>query len=224
MARVLDSLRAAGRLDAVFLRLHGAMYADGIGPAESALVEEIRRIVGPEVPIACTFDLHGNIPPWLANFGDILVGFKTAPHTDAAETAELAGRILLETLERKVRPISFILPLPIIFQGEKAMTTTEPFRSLVQEARRVEREGIAGHTGRILAVTLFVGCAWTDSKDTGMSVVVTADISREAARAAAVHLGQRIWNARHQFGFGCETAGFEKGVMAALEAKEPTVS
>lgn len=223
IGRVLDSLRAAGPVDAVFLRLHGAMYAEGIGQAESVLVKEIRRMVGTVTPIACTFDLHGNIPAWLANFGDILVGFKTAPHTDAAETAELAGRILLETLERKVQPVCYILPLPIISQGEKAMTTTEPFRSLVEEARRIEREGVAGHTEKILAATLFVGCAWTDSPDTGMSVVVTADRSKAAARAAAIHLAQRIWNARHEFAFGCETADLKSGITAALGAKESTV-
>jgi microcystin degradation protein MlrC len=80
MGRILDSLRAAGNVHGVFLRLHGAMYAEGIGPAESVLVKEMRRILGPAVPIACTFDLHGNIPAWLAGSGDILVGLKTAPH------------------------------------------------------------------------------------------------------------------------------------------------
>ncbi len=62
MNRILDSLRAAMPVDAVFLRLHGAMYAEGIGPAETVLVGEVRSIVGPKVPIACTFDLHGNMP------------------------------------------------------------------------------------------------------------------------------------------------------------------
>jgi microcystin degradation protein MlrC len=167
--------------------------------------------------------LHGNIPARLASHGDILVGLKTAPHTDATQTAELAGRILLETIQGKLRPVSYILPIPMILQGEKAMTTTEPFRSLIEEARRVEREGMPGHAERILAATLFVGCAWTDSPDTGMSVMVTADRSRAAARAAAIHLSQRIWDARHRFAFGCETADLEQGVTAALEAREATV-
>lgn len=223
MTRVLDSLRAAGRAQGVFLRLHGAMFAEEFGPAESVLVKHVRRIVGPATPIACTFDLHGNIPAWLAESGDILVGLKTAPHTDMAETAELAGRILLQTLEGKVRPVSYILPIPMILQGEKAMTTAEPFGSLVEEARRLERDGVPGHAERILAATLFVGCAWTDSADTGMSVVVTADRSRAAARAAAIHLAQRIWDARHQFEYGCESADLEKAISSALDAKESTV-
>ncbi len=223
MNRVLDSLRAALPVDAVFLRLHGAMYAEGIGPAETILVGEVRSLVGPKIPIACTFDLHGNIPARLAQFGDILVGLKTAPHTDGAQTADLAGRILLDTLAGKVHPVSYVLPIPMIQQGEKAMTTAEPFRSLVEEARKVERQGVPGHEAKILAATLFVGCAWTDSPDTGMAVMITADGSRAAARAAAVYLARKIWDARHQFAFGCETAELEEGVNRALAAKESTV-
>jgi len=223
MGKVLASLRAAMPVDAVFLRLHGAMYAEGVGPAETELVREVRGIIGPKVPIACTFDLHGNLPARLAQFGDILVGLKTAPHTDGAQTAELAEHILLDTLAGKVRPVAYVLPIPMILQGEKAMTTSEPFRSLVEEARRLEREGVPGHEAKILAATLFIGCAWTDSPDTGMSVMITADGSRAAARAAAIHLARRIWEARRQFTFGCETAELEEGVTRALAAEESTV-
>jgi microcystin degradation protein MlrC len=223
MARVLGSLRDALPVNAVFLRLHGAMYAEGVGPAETELVREVRATVGPKIPIACTFDLHGNIPARVAQFGDIFVGLKTAPHTDGAQTAELAELILLDALAGKVQPKSYALPIPIIVQGEKAMTTSEPFRSLVEEARRLEREGLPGHVEKVLAATLFVGCAWTDSPDTGMSVLVTADGSRATARAAAVHLARKIWEARREFAFGCETAELEEGVTRALGAKESTV-
>ncbi len=223
MNRVLDSLREAMPIDAVFLQLHGAMYAEGIGHAETVLVGEVRELVGPKIPIACTFDLHGNIPLEMGQYGDILVGLKTAPHTDSAETAEMAGRILLDTLQGKVHPVTCVLPIPIIVQGEKAMTTSEPFGSLVAEAKRIEREGMPGYTQRILAATLFVGCAWTDAPHTGMSVMVTADGSIQAAQAAAIYLAKKIWDARHQFNYGCETAELKEGVSRALAAKETTV-
>ena len=223
MAKVVGSLKSAMPVDAVLLRLHGAMYAEGVGPAETEVVRQVREVVGATVPIACTFDLHGNIPARMGSLGDILVGLKTAPHTDGPQTAELAERILLATLAGKAHPVSCALPIPIIVQGEKAMSTAEPFRSLVEEARRVEREGIPGHSERILAATVFVGCAWTDSPDTGMSVTVTADRSPAAARAAAVHLAQKVWDARREFRYGCETAELEEGVARALDAKETTV-
>jgi len=223
IGRIVQSLRAALPMDAVFLRLHGAMYAEGVGPAEAVLVEEVRTAVGTTVPIACTFDLHGNIPARLGRDGDILVGLKTAPHTDHQETAAQAGRLLLETLQGKIRPVSYVLPIPLILPGEKAMTTAEPFRSLVGEARRLERDGLPGQAARILAATIFVGCAWTDSPDTGMSVMVTADGSRHAARAAAIHLARQVWDARAEFSFGCETAELKEGVTRAMQAKESTV-
>ncbi len=223
MDSILASLNDSLPVQAVFLSLHGAMYAEGIGHAETVLVGKVREIVGSDIPIACTFDLHGNIPARLGQFGDILVGLKTAPHTDMEKTAELAAQILLDTLQGKVKPVSCVLPIPFIVQGEKAMTTGEPFGSLVEEARRIEREGVPGYKHRILAATLFVGCAWTDAPDTGMSVMITADNSREAAQAAAIHLARKVWDARKEFKYGCEYAELEDGVSKALESKESTV-
>ena len=223
MERVLKSLKEAMPVDAVFLNLHGAMFAEGVGHAETVLVGKVRELVGSKIPIACTFDLHGNIPVRMGQYGDILAGLKTAPHTDSAETAELAGSILFDTIQGKVHPVSYVLPIPIIVQGEKAMTTSEPFGSLVAEAKRIEKEGMPGFTQRILASTLFVGCAWTDAPDTGMSVMITADGSLQAAQAAASYLAKKIWDARHQFNYGCETAELEEGVSRALAAKETTV-
>ncbi|MEN6457584.1 MAG: M81 family metallopeptidase [Thermoguttaceae bacterium] len=223
IARVVQSLKEKMPVDGVFLRLHGAMFVEGIGPGEVVLVEEIRKVVGPKTPIACTFDLHGNINPRLAEVGDILVGLKTAPHTDKQETAEHAGRLLLETLRGKCQPVSSIVPIPMIFPGEMAMTTGEPFRSLVEQARKLEREGLPGHKAKILAATIFVGCYVTDSPNTHMTAMVTADGSSETAHAAAVHLARLVWDARKQFHYGCETASLEAGVARAAAAKESTV-
>ncbi|MEN6449864.1 MAG: M81 family metallopeptidase [Thermoguttaceae bacterium] len=223
IARIVQSLKENMPVDGVFLRLHGAMFAEGVGAGETVLVEEVRRLVGPKVPIACTFDLHGNMPPRIGEAGDILVGFKTAPHTDKQETAEHAGRLLLETLRGQCKPVSYLLPIPMILSGEMAMTTGEPFRSLVEQARKLERDGLPGHKERILAATLFVGCYVSDTPNTHMTALVTADGSRETAKAAAIHLARLVWDARKQFHFGCETASLEEGVARAMAAKESTV-
>ena len=172
--RMIQSLRDVMPVQGVLLHLHGAMYAEGIGSVETALVEQARAVVGPRVPIACSFDLHGNMPARLGKVGDILVGLKTAPHIDQQATAELTERILVDTLLGKVQPVSCVLPIPLAVPGEKAMTTGEPFKGLVAEARRLEREGLAGQRAKILAATIFAGCAWTDCPDMGMSVMITA--------------------------------------------------
>ena len=219
MDRIVESLRKALPVDGVFLQLHGGMFADGVGPAESLLVKRVREVVGPKIPIACSFDLHGNMPAWLADTGAIVVGFKTAPHIDRQETIERAAELLSEAVDGKIEPACYGIAIPMLVQGEKGMTTSEPMRSLEVEAKRVEREGIPGHAAKILNVTIFVGCPWADAPDTGMSVFVTADGSREAARAAAIHFARKIWDARRQFVFGCETAELDEGVDRALKAE-----
>ena len=62
IGRMIQSLRDVMPVQGVLLHLHGAMYAEGIGSVETALVEQVRAVVGRGVPIACSFDLHGNMP------------------------------------------------------------------------------------------------------------------------------------------------------------------
>src|SRR5262245_14363397 len=64
--RMLADLRAAGRLDGVLLDLHGAMVPEGLDDGEGDLITAVRAAVGPDVPIAVTLDLHGNLSAAMA--------------------------------------------------------------------------------------------------------------------------------------------------------------
>jgi microcystin degradation protein MlrC len=147
-------------------------------------VGEVRALVGPSVPIACTFDLHGNIPARLAQWGDILVGLKTAPHTDSTQTAELASRILLDTLAGKVHPVSYVLPIPMILQGEKAMTT-----ALVAGINDAPAVGRCFDAGAGKTLTLSIGA--TIEKRFGPPLEVEAQVVRLVAnpRLAVIRIG-----------------------------------
>jgi len=106
---VLDSLRAAMPVDAVFLRLHGRCMPEGIGPAETVLVGEIRALLGPKIPIACTFDLHGNIPArWLSSviFSSASKPLRTptGPRRDRPDDPVGHAR-------RESAPVSYVLPI-----------------------------------------------------------------------------------------------------------------
>ena len=60
MAIIVDDLRAKMPLDGVYLSLHGAMAVRGIPRPEAEIARRVRQVVGPHVPIAGSFDLHGN--------------------------------------------------------------------------------------------------------------------------------------------------------------------
>ena len=59
--RLLADLRAAGAVDGVLLDLHGAMVPETCEDGEGDILGAVRAAVGPDVPIAVTLDLHGNI-------------------------------------------------------------------------------------------------------------------------------------------------------------------
>ena len=54
-------LRAALPVDAVYICSHGAGLTTEEDDPDGVLFEMVREIVGPEVPIAATLDLHANV-------------------------------------------------------------------------------------------------------------------------------------------------------------------
>ncbi|MBM3573173.1 MAG: M81 family metallopeptidase [Alphaproteobacteria bacterium] len=58
---ILADLRAAMPVDIVMMSLHGAMVADGYDDCEGDLLQRIRAIVGPNVPVGAELDLHCHI-------------------------------------------------------------------------------------------------------------------------------------------------------------------
>ena len=56
---ILASIREAGPVEAVYFCLHGAMQAAGENDPEGFLLQEVREILGEEIPIVISLDLHG---------------------------------------------------------------------------------------------------------------------------------------------------------------------
>src|SRR5690242_9617462 len=54
-------LRGAGRLDGVYCVLHGAGLTTADHDPEGTLLALVRRIVGPDVPVVASYDLHANV-------------------------------------------------------------------------------------------------------------------------------------------------------------------
>jgi len=83
---LIGEIEKAGEIDGICLILHGAMTVEKIGCAEMDLLKTIRKIVGKDVLISASLDLHGNIPVEMADYVNILTAYRTAPHTDMIET------------------------------------------------------------------------------------------------------------------------------------------
>ena len=88
----LRRARAEGSLDGVLLALHGAMVTEIDDDGDGYILQIVREIVGPDVSVVATLDLHANISPRMVELADMLIGYDTYPHIDMAERGEEAYR------------------------------------------------------------------------------------------------------------------------------------
>jgi len=97
---ICDGIAAAGRLDGVYLDLHGAMVTDDHEDGEAELLRRVREVVGPDLPVAVSLDLHGNMSPDFAQRASSVTVYRTYPHVDMAETGARAAALLAEEIAR----------------------------------------------------------------------------------------------------------------------------
>jgi microcystin degradation protein MlrC len=216
-SELLERLDRSLPVDGVYLSLHGAMEVEEIGDGESDLTGAIRERVGAAVPIVASLDLHGNIAPAFVEAANLLTALRTAPHRDGEETRRRALDHLVRCVRDGIRPVPVMIKVPLILPGEWAITEVEPARSLY--ALLPEIEAVPG----IMDATLMIGCAWTDSPHTTVSILVMAERDRDLAHRQAARLARAVWEQRAAFGPDVETASPEEAVSRALAARESTV-
>ena len=99
-AEICDGIAGAGALDGVYLDLHGAMVTEDFEDGEGELLRRVRQTVGPDLPIAVSLDLHGNLAPDFFDDASVVAIYRTYPHIDMAETGARAAALLCEQMDR----------------------------------------------------------------------------------------------------------------------------
>ena len=188
--RLVSGLCRVGRIDGVFLSLHGAMGADGTEAPDAALVEAARDAVGPDVPVAVTLDLHANLNPSIVDGATVLAGYRTNPHRDHMRIGRRAGELLARTLLGRVRPVSAWRSLPMVLGGGTTVDLLPTMRPLFRRMRQMERDP------RVLCASLFMCHPWNDSPRLGWSTHVTTDGDPDRAEALAEELAELAWDVR----------------------------
>lgn len=207
---LIERLRDAGPLDGVYLPIHGAMSVLGMTDAEADLIGRIRTVVGPDVLISASFDLHGNISRELVEHLDLVAAYRMAPHEDAMQTRERAAANLVQRLrEGTGRPHAAWVQVPVVLPGEQTSTRIEPARSLYARVKEVEK------LDGVLDSAMLVGYPWADEPRCRAAIVVTGD-SQDTIMAEAADLAQRYWAARREFHFVAPTGSIAECVTAAL--------
>ncbi len=191
--RLLDLARSAGPVDGVFLSLHGAMATTDCDDPEARLVHRVRAVVGPSIPVVVSHDLHAHVTDAILGAANAVVGYRTCPHTDIAETGARAMEVLADTLAGRIRPVTRRRRLSVMTSAEAHDTTDGPLAHFQARARELEAEP------GVVSVAIFATQPWMDVAGVGWSVVVVTDDDASLAQDCADRLAEELWAARSTY-------------------------
>lgn len=191
VARTTARLRAAMPVDAVYLSLHGAATATVDVDPDATLLEAVRAIIGDDLPLIATFDLHANISARMAKAADMLIGYRTNPHVDMLERGAEAAACMQACLGG-MRPRCGFVKLPMIPPATSQNTAFGPFKDAIDHG-----QSLLDH--EIVNVSIASGFTLGDTPKNGLAVLVYARHRQDAADAAARDLASRIWDSRERW-------------------------
>jgi microcystin degradation protein MlrC len=184
----LAAARANAAIDGIYACLHGSMVAEGEDDPEGALLEATRAIVGDDVPIVISLDLHGVLTRRMLEHADALACYLTYPHVDFRDTGRRAARLLLRILGDRVRPVTARVTIPALVRGPELITETGRFGRFTRQAASFEGEP------RGLAAGILISNPFTDVPELTTSVFVTTDGDPQRAAAEALAIARGFWD------------------------------
>ncbi len=176
----------------ILLGLHGAMVAEHSEDGEGELLERIRAIVGPDIPIGMTLDPHANVTERMARLADIIVAYKTYPHVDMRECGAQAAAILDRAMKGEIRPVTLRESLPMLEEVTGGRTDIGPMVERIARARAYEQEP------DVFAVSVNGGFGNADIREVGPTVLVTCQGDLDRHRGVIRAIADDIWAKRHQ--------------------------
>jgi microcystin degradation protein MlrC len=190
---ICDALLAeAPGADGVLLHLHGAMVTDSYEDGEGEILRRLRLVLGADVPIVVTLDLHGNITQTMADNANALIAVRTYPHIDYDERGRQGAALLQRAMLGEIRPRTVLARRPMLRGLDGGRTQAGPMRELIDRGIAVEATG-AAHI-----VSVCAGFTAADIHDIGPSVTVTVEAGEEAkGQAIAESFMDHAWATRH---------------------------
>jgi microcystin degradation protein MlrC len=179
-----------GEIDGIYISFHGAMGAQTELDPEGHLLAEVRRMVGPTMPIVISLDLHGILTDRMLRQINGLAIYHTYPHVDFADTGERAARLLLRLIEEDIKPVIARVVMPALVRGDELITKSGCYGDLIRECQRIERDGTA------LAAGIMIGNPFTDVPELCSQVLIVTDAAPDIATREAIRLAQEFWPQR----------------------------
>ncbi|MBI3822523.1 MAG: M81 family metallopeptidase [Planctomycetes bacterium] len=197
IARTVDALQRAGRVDAVLLALHGSLVAECEADVEGHLLQRVRALIGPKIPLVATLDLHANVTRRMVDNADVLTLYHTAPHIDVMGTGRRGAAALRRMMIDGAKPVTAFRKLPLVVPAERA-NTQDPTSFSYGVRKTLEGWERNRH---VLSAGLATVQPWLDIPDLGSSVlvIVDGDAWKSWSEEACANLANEVWTHRRDY-------------------------
>src|SRR3954463_743769 len=142
MKEMIDGIAAAGPIDAVYLDLHGAMVTEHYDDGEGETLARVRKVIGKDLPLVVSLDLHANVSPEMMAHADALIAYRTYPHVDMADTGRAAANHLALLLRGKQKLAKAFRQLPFLIPISWQCTNDQPTKGIYQKLADLQGEAV----------------------------------------------------------------------------------
>ena len=174
---MVDGIAAAGPLDAVYLDLHGAMVTEHLDDGEGEVLARVRKVIGKDLPLVVSLDLHANVTPEMVEHADALIAYRTYPHVDMADTGRACAKHLALMLKTKARFAKAFRQLPFLIPISWQCTNDQPTKGIYQQLAALESAAVP-------TLSFAPGFPAADFRDCGPSVFAYGNTQADADAAA----------------------------------------
>jgi microcystin degradation protein MlrC len=190
---IKEEIDKAGPLDGLLVAPHGAGVSENQPDMDGWWLGELRKTVGPDVPIICTLDPHCNLSVDMLRATNAVFPYKMNPHLDAKPRAIKAAELMVKVLRGEANPVQKFCAPPLFINIEKQHTESPPVSLLYDECKRAEE--LPG----VLDVSLLIGYQYADVPEMSSGVLVITDGDADLAERTSIELGSKLWESREKY-------------------------
>ena len=180
-----------GQFDGIYFALHGAGVCELDQDLEGFTLRQLRQVVGKEMPIFCSLDLHANATEEMASLADGLFSIKENPHNDCYDAGFRTAKHLMAYIQKREQPRVALRRLPLLISPVRGSTLTGPGKRVKEHFAAYQQEH------GLLECAFLHGFSATDRPCSRASVLVVADGTDPKPHAEA--LARFVWGLREEF-------------------------
>ena len=112
------------------------MVTEHLDDGEGEILARVREVIGKDLPLVVSLDLHANVTPEMVEHADALIAYRTYPHVDMAETGRASARHLASLLEDETAIRKSVPAIAVPDSDQLAMHQRPADQKHLPEARR----------------------------------------------------------------------------------------